>query len=584
MSSEGQKLEDRVEELSTRVLSLETQLEKLKTRLSDFIDLEEKTTEGRDGTVSEDALSWAGRASILPRIATICFLLVVALVLRTITDVNVVPRLTGQWLGMGYAAAIMVAGWFLYGGKSPLAPVFAACGAILLGTVVVETRMHFQSLMIAPAYLTLLATGILMALMSLRFNAFIPISVGVIVMCVAGAALDWPKPNFAYLSMLLFTANLLGFFAAKLKRCTWLRWSVMAVTMLMLLVGGTMMGLASVGGSEQPSGVSLFWYLAVITGFFVTFLVLSLIGILRRQTEKHSRFALSLPPINAAWAFVAALLVLSAEKSDLVGLGILGIVIALAHLVAAFVFARRGAADSPVTSTFALAGTLLLGLSLPFASGSYTLTLPLLSLVALLLFQKSRDWNNGGIRAISYTAQSYTVGGLFLFYMIGGFSPGDAILMLPTFLLALLLVLEYALARRNPVPVESKLFESVDPKDRGVVLLLLAGLVSAFLMIRTGMGQVFPKDLNAFSCSQSVFINATAIVLIALAWLRHNREIRGVAILVTVVGGFKVFLDMVGGGNGLPLVFSVLSFGILAAVESIVLGRWAKDNSGKAGK
>jgi len=50
-----------------------------------------------------------------------------------------------------------------------------------------------------------------------------------------------------------------------------------------------------------------------------------------------------------------------------------------------------------------------------------------------------------------------------------------------------------------------------------------------------------------------------------------------VAILVTVVGATKVFLYDLLGTHGLPLVFSVFSFGMAAAVESLALGKWQKE-------
>jgi hypothetical protein len=84
---------------------------------------------------------------------------------------------------------------------------------------------------------------------------------------------------------------------------------------------------------------------------------------------------------------------------------------------------------------------------------------------------------------------------------------------------------------------------------------------------------------DAFRCGQSVLINAAAIILIAWAYLRQDKEIRNVAILVTVVGAIKVFLYDLLGTHGLPLVFSVFSFGVAAAVESLALSRWQKKSA-----
>jgi hypothetical protein len=90
--------------------------------------------------------------------------------------------------------------------------------------------------------------------------------------------------------------------------------------------------------------------------------------------------------------------------------------------------------------------------------------------------------------------------------------------------------------------------------------------------------QIIPGLMSpgSFQCAQSVLVNAAAVVLIVLAYLRRAREIRNIAILVTVVGGIKVFAYDLLGTHGLPLVFSVFSFGMAVAVESVALGKWPK--------
>ncbi len=89
-------------------------------------------------------------------------------------------------------------------------------------------------------------------------------------------------------------------------------------------------------------------------------------------------------------------------------------------------------------------------------------------------------------------------------------------------------------------------------------------------------GEVVPA---VFSCSQSVLINGAGLVLIVLAFVRRNKELRNMAILITLAGGFKVFASDLLGIHGMPLVFSVFSFGLLVAVESIALGKWPKADS-----
>jgi hypothetical protein len=599
MSTPDETLEKREKELESRIQMLERQLDRLSAHISDegaapaasapvpkpasqqakdYID--EEMPE-----LSEEVLSWASRNAVLPRLATVCFLMVIALVLRTITDSGLVNKLLGSGLGMGYAAALMAIGWYKYAKDSPLAPVFAACGVVLLSTIVVETHTHFQSLPLVPAYLTLMATGFGMALMSRRFNAFVPISVGVLGMCFAGAAIDYPHPFFPYLALVLYTANVLGYFAAQLKRCSWLRWSVLVVTMLMLQLWGIRLGMILRKGEAIPPELAPAWYLPVLAVFFLTFVILSLLGIVGAGSQKISRFDFSLPTINAIWLFTLARHVTEAWQMNVNLLGFTGLLGAAGLLGLTFWCARRGVEGTPGTNTFAFAGGTLLALALPVATGAFVMSLPVISLVAINMAIVSRVWENGGVRGTTYLMNIYAC--VALAFMLRGEGPGatDPINMIPAGLLAVISIYHYQWCRRWPVPVNSALFDKFDRNDRSAVLLLMGGLASGFFMIRVGIFQAMqfiPAEMqrDTFRCGQSVLINASAISLIVLAYLRQNKEIRNVAILVTIVGAMKVFLYDLFGTHGLPLVFSVFSFGMAAAFESLALGKWQKQPAG----
>ncbi len=83
---------------------------------------------------------------------------------------------------------------------------------------------------------------------------------------------------------------------------------------------------------------------------------------------------------------------------------------------------------------------------------------------------------------------------------------------------------------------------------------------------------------TAFGGAQSVLINVTAAVLLLLSLMRRNKELRNVAVVITVIGAGKVFLmDMVQ-LKGMSLMISVFTFGLVAAFASFVLGRWNKSS------
>jgi outer membrane murein-binding lipoprotein Lpp len=536
---------------------------------------------GELAEVTEEILAWAGKASLLPRISTLCFLLVVALGLRTLTDNNLINTLFGSALGMGYAAILMLVGGYWYGKASPLAPVFAACGAALMAIIVVETHARFGSLPLVPAYLTLMATGIGMAFISYRYNVFLPISIGTLGMCLAGAAIDYPHPFFPYLAMILWTANMLGFFAARLQRCSWLRWIVLLVSMMMLHLWGVQLTLPDTRHAQVPALLAVRWFLPVLAVFACTFPGLALAGIIRSGTDRIARFDYALPTINVLWAFATAYFVVHAWGSSVTFLSWVGIAFAAAHFGVAFWLAGRKAAGNSGANPFILAGATLLALALPTTTGSFTLALPALALAAFWLLVISRQWQNGGTRVISYLVQLYAAGALAIFLHTHDKAAVDAMTAIPAGLLAVAGFYHYRLARRSPPPEDAPFFAHVDRHDRSAVLMLLGALTSSFLMLRVLVYQTIvalPGDIgNSYRCAQSIIINLAATALMLIALRHRNREIRNVAILVTIVGAGHVFLHDLLRTHGVPLVLSVFTFGLAAALESITLGRWQKE-------
>ena len=81
-------------------------------------------------------------------------------------------------------------------------------------------------------------------------------------------------------------------------------------------------------------------------------------------------------------------------------------------------------------------------------------------------------------------------------------------------------------------------------------------------------------------------VNGAAIAFLVISYLRRNRELRNVALLITLAGAGKVFLYDLVGVEGVARVLSVFSFGFVAATASYVLGRWqsAGGTSGGAGR
>ena len=535
-----------------------------------------KPADGEHDSLSDEVIRWAGRASLFPRLATLCFLMVIALILRTITDNGIVNPLLGMGLGMGYAAALMVAGWYQYRRGSSLAPVFVACGAILMSTIVVETHARFQSLPLVPAYWTLMATGAGMAFVSRRFTAFLPVSVGTLGMCLAGAAIDYPDPFFPYLFMILLTANLLGYYAGTLKRCGWLRWTVLLVTLTMFLLWG--MRLAAVAARRITAAPTLApaWFLPVLATVSAAFLTIALLGIVRSRREQVSAFDFCLPTINAVGSYLAARVVVNAADGSALALSLVAILFAFLHFAAAFWLAMRNIEGVPGTNSFVVAGCALLGLALPAVLGSVPAA-PVLGAAALGVAVLSDRWGSGAIRVTSYLLQGYAVVSLAHYFLAHGLPASPLAGTVPSAALAAVALGHYRWCRRHAPPAHSPFFETYDTEDLSGAVTLLAALTGSFFLLRVIAWWIIlpagPGGPEVFQCTQSIIINLAALGLGLYAFHTRNREIRNVAILVIVVGAVKTASDLLG-TKGVPLVLSVLSFGLAAAAQSITLSRW----------
>jgi hypothetical protein len=191
----------------------------------------------------------------------------------------------------------------------------------------------------------------------------------------------------------------------------------------------------------------------------------------------------------------------------------------------------------------------------------------------------SRVWNCGTVRATTYLFHIYSCTALVIALMGKDPAAMGAVNILPAGLMACITLYQYLWCRWWPPSADFSFFIEFDRNDRSAVLLLLAGLICGFFMIRIAIFQtlqIIPAGMHQdiFRCAQSVFINGGAIVLVLFAYLHRDKEIRNVAILVTMWGGAKVFLLDLLGTHGIPLVSSVFSFGMAVAVESIILGKW----------
>ncbi len=567
-------LQKTVDELSARLLSLENgEAPQEKRRLVQEASAVQQVKVPQDGVLKK-----AGTGALLPRVATVCFALVVALILRTITDNEIINAKFGSMLGMGYAAALIIGGWWLYGRKSRLAPVFPACGLLLLFSIVLETHARFESLSAVSAYLILFMAGAVVVALGLRYRASSQLCIAALGSGLVGMSIDFPYPLYPMLALIVIGGCVAAFIALRKKLCPSLRWTTLGLTFVFWLFWAFKLNVPA--ACDEPTAALLYlnWFFPLLFVFWAFFTVTN-IHRMATDNEELGFFESLLPSITGVGAFLASWSVAIPWFRSTLWLGIAGVLAALLHIGVAGWLASRNREGATGSTTYTFAGVILFSLGVAATFSNILWSVPVLSVSAYLLARIANKWQSGGIRCTSYLFQLAAglvavVSGVVAADMASPLAGGLVIgtLMSMSFL-------QYRWCRSHAPPgMHSAFFSWLDRKDFSAVILLLTGLISGFFLLRLGLYQVLTRSTADFEYmfrgAQTVFINLGAVFLLLFASSRKNNEILTVAIVVGLLGMLKSFVFDLFGIKGMPLVFSVFSSGVVAAVGSVVSTRW----------
>jgi len=527
----------------------------------------------------EGMLTRTAPGTLLPRIAAVCFVLVIALILRTITDNQVVSVQVGSLLGLTYALALIGFGWWLYERKSRLAPVFPSCGMLLLFSIVLETHARFESLPTFWAYTTLLVAGLVAVGMSLRYRATLLMCLGTLGTAGIGMAIDFPYPLYPFLGLLLLAANFASFVAHRREMCLFLRYVTLAFAAVFWLLWTFKLNV--IPSCDEPTAdlLNLSWFFPILFIFWTVYLFMVIRNTMDRDLQLGFYEGI-VPAICALGVFAAGWVIVDVwyyRNSNWFVITIL--LLGLVHFLFGWWFAKRDREGARGSNAFIFAGVCLLTLSLALAVDDIVWVLPLWSGLAFFLTILASRWHSGGIRVTSYLLQVVTCAyGVFAgpFTLPSTMPVVDA---LTAATVSIICLLQYNWSTRHaPDAVHSAYFSWLDQKDLSAVFLLVAGLISGYYCAQMGLFMILSRILADYAAplqsGQSVFINFGAVLLMLIALRNQNIEIATVAGIVVLIGAVKVFIIDLFGISGVSLVVSVFSFGIVAAVASVVMGKW----------
>ncbi len=533
--------------------------------------------------VEEGLWAWMGRNAVLPRVAAACFMLVVALILRTITDSGGVSPAVGTVLGLGYVVLLIFFGWRLYASGHTLAPVFTGCGFLLLFSIIAESRSHFS---ILPAWLGSLflvgATAVAIHISILHRSRPLLWS-AVMGGIMAGFILDFPDTVFPAAATILLVGLLGGMRAAAIKLSRGVRWPVIFAIVFLFFIWGFKLdfavGRARVDPALFPLLPKIFsaWFMPFVLVFSFFFW-----GVAGRRLLRDiplGTFGHILPLVGAVIMVMAGRVAVVEWWQRPGAMGWMAAVCAFVLMAMVLLKHKRSGGQGGVAgfASMAVAASVLLFASLPWLLGGISFSLVFWPVIFIAFLFFSRYLGSGNIRFLAVLIAFVIMAGGVFSGGYGGWVGGGAVSLVALVVETVTGLFAYAWCRENPPP-ENGFFKYIDKRDYVALGFLVSGMVSFFFLASMGLDRVFaPMGVRAdfVDCGRTIIINTGAAALIV--WgviIRKDPGVALVGIVVALIGGAKVFFVDFFGASGVPLVMSVTSFGALAALCSVLLGNW----------
>ncbi|MBI5093677.1 MAG: hypothetical protein HZB26_14690 [Candidatus Hydrogenedentes bacterium] len=572
-----EELAEQVRALSAKVDDLTAQLRSLGASRTEMVELPQLDRTSPHAPAHDKAAVSA--PIVLSNIALVSFLLVVALVLRTVADNGIVNRELGAMLGAGYAFALIAYG-FLRQRRRPVRSVVVVSSAALLSfSIALETHVRFGFPSSPLAYAMLGLTLITVTAYGLRAKNAFPIWIGVLGASLTGIVMDFPHPRFDCMAVLVVLTAWDSYAAIRLPKARGLVWYSLILTLVFWALWTTKVRFALAHGLQTGPGLSLPWLAPAITVMAAGYVVMVLVSVLS-EAWSYRKFEACAPVANAVGFYAVMRWVVLPWTGDH---GMVQAAVAVAAgvylVIAAVLAARDKLRHAHAVTGFTLGAAGLVCVSSWAAVGNSAVEVGVWSLSAMFVWLLSVRWRNHDVRAISHLWQTYTCVTAPVWARFWAVPATQTTVCISAALSALCVAQFVRIRRAAPKPAAG-LCERLDPADRLAILVLFAGLAYGFVTIRAALYLAIVTLGNAgeivFQSAQTVTINGCALGLGIIGLRRENRETLAAALIVAGVGAVKVFGYDLTHTAGVPLVISVFSFGVMAAIGSFIWGQWQR--------
>lgn len=519
-------------------------------------------------------------STFLTGTAFVCFILVIALSLRTVVDNQLVGRQAGTLLGLAYAMSIILYGYRRAARRRQFASLSVVCGLLLIASILIETRYRFEVLPVSVCYGVLAGAMVLIVVCGLRFGGVRLLNIALPGLAMTGIALDFPDPSFLQLAALVALANVVSHALAWNPKARSLGWSMFTITMFFWFVWTVKIRVALSKDEPFAADLTASWFLPILALFAAGYLI-AVVWAGTRSGWPYGIYETILPVMSVTFLYTVARLVMLpwGFHEDLLGAVCLVSATGLLLLVAGL----SGDNEKMRQAASAMSPAIFLLLAVPVRPLTHhaLLTLIFWSLTALIFSLTLAQRLDPLIQGVVCLFQTYICLASALF----GAMTADAaqpILAVLTFAgISVVNVLHYDW-------LHSALSVGEGGAIRGrrafaahtVLLVLVSAIFFAFGSLRIVLFSVlsllFEDTYNVFQCGQSLLLNGGALVLAVIGLKARSSEIFVIAVLMATLGALKVFAFDLLNTQGLPLVVSVFAFGLTATLGSVIWNRWQR--------
>lgn len=583
MSDDNPLSDRRIEQLTQEVRALSARVDELSLRLAAVpIPI---ATHAAAGIPEDDTYpdqighpEWSV-ATILAGMAAVCFLLVIALTLRTLVDNRIIDQPIGALAGLIYASLILVYGYYRARTKGRFASLSTTCGAVLVLAIVLETHFRFKILSAEAAYAILAGTLSIMLVAGLLCHAYGPMSIALPGITLVAMSLNFPDPQFVYLAAVLALGAVAAYGVTSDPRTRWLVWCVLALSIFFWMWWTIKLRAPLL--RHEPVNASAWqqWFLPVLGGSVLLYTCQTLVSTLSVR-RSGGVFEYAVPAIASVGAYFAARSVMLADGRSVSALGQVGSGTALLFLVLSILLSGSGDKGRKAASGFGIAAMLLLAVSLQDTVAAIQLVLMIwavaAAIIAVLAIVRLEPM-------VQFAAVLLQVFACCMGVWRGVFSvSAESALESATALVGLCIVCVYHhVAVRRALNAEAgQPIGAAKAAQAFLIVVFWVSVAYAFgagrIVLYSVLGYFVSEPGYAFECGQSMLINLGALLLALLAVNRNRHDLFVTAAMVAGFGALKVFAYDLLRTQGIPLVVDVFVFGVTTTASSLIWSRWQR--------